>query len=122
MYVTSEITFGGAGVGGPSNGQLLGIYGLMSVTVTVVTLTTVSGAPVLALDVLLGDNQNANLNPNLDTSWAIGAIALGLTVPTGAGLAASVNITGCYRGLRFSNTWGTPGGTFKAQIEARDIS
>src|SRR5258708_7077557 len=115
MYVTSEITFGQAGVGGPGNGQLLGIYGLMSVTITVVTLTTISSAPTLALDVLLGDNQNANLNPNLDTSWASGAIPLTITFPA-AGLATSVTINGCYRGLRFNNTWTTPGGTFKAQM------
>ena len=122
MYVVSEATFGQAGVGTIGNGQLVASACLQNVTVTVSTLTTVSGTPTVALDVLLGDNQDPQYQPDTDTSWAIGAITTGLTVPTGANGSASVAISGCYRGLRLNSTWGTPEGTFKAQIAARDIN
>jgi hypothetical protein len=122
MYVTSETTFTQAGVGGPGNGQLVASFGLMSTTVIVTTLTTVSGVPTVSLDALLGDNQNVNLAQNLDTSWASGAISTGLTVPTGAGASASFTVVGVWRGLRINVGWGTPGGSFKVQIAARDIN
>ncbi len=122
MYVTSEVVFSQAGVGGPGFGQLVASAALQSITVTVTTLTTVSGGPAIGLDLLFGDNQNANLNPNLDTSWASNAVATGITVPLSAGGSASsvVLLNGCARGARPNVAWGTPGGSFKIQLAARD--
>ncbi|SRR5260221_9622447 len=130
MYISSEVTFSQAGVGGPGFGQLVASAALQSITVIVTTLTTVSGTPVatLNLDLLLGDNQNANLNPNTDTSWASNALLTGITVPLTAGQSASASFTGCYRGARANvPVWGTPGttpaaGSFKVQISARDMA
>ena len=122
MYVTTENVFSGPGVGGPGFGQLVASAALQSITVTVTTLTTVSGGPTIGLDLLLGDNQNANLNPNLDSSWASGAVATGITVPLTAGQSAStvVLLNGCARGVRPNVTWTTPTGSFKVQLAARD--
>jgi hypothetical protein len=122
MYVSAESTWTQAGAGGPGNGAIIASASLMNVTVIVKTLTTVSGVPVVSLDALMGDNQNVNLNPNTDTSWAAGAITTGLTVPTVAGTAASATIVGVWRGLAPRVTWGTPGGSFTVQIAARDIN
>jgi hypothetical protein len=124
LYITSETTFTQAGVGGPGFGQLVATACLQSILVIVTTLTTVSGGPSVGLDLLLGDNQNPNLSPNLDTSWASNAVATGITVPLTAGQSASatVLVNGCARGVRPNVGWGTPGGSFKIQIAARDIA
>jgi hypothetical protein len=69
MYITTENTFTQAGIGGPGFGQIVASAALQSITVAVTCLTAItSGAPTLNLDLLFGDNQNANLNPNLDSS------------------------------------------------------
>jgi hypothetical protein len=122
LYITSETTFAQAGVGGPGFGQLVASAALQNIVVTVTTLTTVSGGPTIGLDLLLGDNQNPNLSPNLDASWAANAVATGITVPLTAGQSASatVLVNGCARGARLNVAWGTPGGSFKVQLSARD--
>src|SRR5260221_5418483 len=126
MYVTSEVVFSQAGVGGPGFGQLVASAALQSITVTVTTLTTVSGGPAIGLDLLLGDNQNANLNPNLDSSWASNAVTNVVAVPTTSGQSASVVVGGnagiSARGVRPNVTWATPTGSFKIQLAARDIA
>ena len=78
MYVTSENVWTGPGVGGPGFGQLVASAALQNITVIVTCLVAItSGAPALNLDLLFGDNQNANLNPNTDTSWASNAVTQG---------------------------------------------
>src|SRR5260370_41896319 len=95
MYVTSENVWTGPGVGGPGFGQLVASAALQNITVIVTCLVAItSGASALNLDLLLGDNQNANLNPNTDTSWASGAVSTGITVPTAAGASASAVVAG----------------------------
>src|SRR5260370_15910378 len=110
MYVTSENVWTGPGVGGPGFGQLVASAALQNVTVMVTCLTAItSGAPALNLDSLLGDNQNANLNPNTDTSWASNAVTNVVAVPTGAGQSASAVVAGSARGVRANvPTWATP--------------
>jgi hypothetical protein len=123
-YITSEVTFAQAGVGGPGFGQLVASAALQSITVVVTCLTAItSGAPSLNLDLLFGDNQNANLNPNLDNSWASNAVTNVVAVPTSAGQSASAVVAGSARGVRANvPTWATPTGSFKIQLAARDIA
>ena len=125
MYVTSENVFTSPGVGGPGFGQLGPASAvLQSITVIVTCLIAItSGAPALNLDLLLGDNQNANLNPNLDTSWASNAVTNVVAVPTSAGASASAVVAANARGVRANvPTWATPTGSFKVQIAARDMN
>src|SRR5258708_34199062 len=94
MVASRETVFSGPGVGGPGFGQPVASAALQSILVIVTTLTTVSGGPTVGLDLLLGDNQNANLNPNLDSSWASNAVTNVVAVPTTAGQSASVWVGG----------------------------
>src|SRR5258708_12394070 len=95
MYITSENVWTGPGVGGPGFGQLVASAALQNITVIVTCLVAItSGAPALNLDLLFGDNQNANLNPNTDTSWASNAVTNVVAVPTGAGQSASAVVAG----------------------------
>ena|SRR5260221_5581332 len=124
MYITSEVTFSQAGVGGVGAGQLVAAACLQNLTVIVTCLVAItSGAPTLNLDLLLGDNQNLNLGANLDTSWASNAVQNVVTIPTTAGASASAVVpVGCARGARLTvPTWATPTGSFKVQLAARDI-
>ncbi len=132
MYVSDNGVWTQAGTATYGNGVLVASSGLMNLTVIATTLTTVSGAPTIFLDALLGDVQNVNLGGNPISSlpaaiiaqqgWALGAIATGLTVPTVAGTSASATIVGVWRGIRVNVTWGTPGGSFLVQIAARDLN
>ena len=124
MYITSENVWTSPGVGGPGFGQLVASACLQSITVIVTCLTTItSGAPALNLDLLFGDNQNANLNPNTDTAWASNAVTNVVTVPTTAGASASAVVAVSARGARLNvPTWATPTGSFKVQIGARDAN
>jgi hypothetical protein len=120
MYISQESTFDAAGIGNALTGQL----GLQNITVIVTTLSTVSGSPGIALDLQYGDNQNVvgGGGGNSDKSWASGAVTTGITVPTTAGTSASAVVpnSGCARAVRPNVTWGTPSGSFKVQIAARD--
>jgi hypothetical protein len=118
MYISQESTFDAAGVGNALTSQ----FGLQNITVIVTTLSTVSGSPTLALDLQYGDNQGTvgGGGGNTDASWASGAVTTGITVPTTAGGSVSYTFIGCARAVRPNVTWGTPGGSFKVQIAARD--
>lgn len=131
MYVSDNGVFTQAGIATFGNGELVASAGLMNLTVIVTTLTTVSGAPTVSLDALLGDTQNVNLGGNPTSSfpaalivqgqaWALGAIATGLVVPATPLASVSATIVGVWRGVRVNVTWGTPGGSFLVQIAARD--
>jgi hypothetical protein len=119
MYISQESTFIAAGLGNVLTGQ----QGLQNITVIVTCVTTVTGTPTLALDLQYGDNQGAvgGGGGNSDNSWASGAVTTGLTIPTTAGASVSYVFNGgCARAVRPNVTWGTPSGSFKVQIAARD--
>jgi hypothetical protein len=120
MYISQESTFTQAGIGNTLTGNL----GLQNITVIVTCVTTVTGTPTLALDLQFGDNQvptSGGGGGNTDANWASGAVTTGLTIPTTAGASASYVFNGgCARGVRPNVTWGTPSGSFKVQIAARD--
>jgi hypothetical protein len=124
MYVTSEATFNQAGIGSSGNGQLNASFCLQCITVIVTCLTALTGTPTVALDLQYGDAQNPNLGGNQDTSWASGAVSTGITVPITAGASASAVVLagGGARAARVNVTWGTPSGSFKVQIAARDTN
>ncbi len=111
----------GAGQLGPASAVLQSITAIVTCLVAIT-----SGGPALNLDLLLGDNQNANLNPNLDSSWASNAVTNVVAVPTTSGQSASVVVGGnagiSARGVRPNVTWATPTGSFKIQLAARDIA
>src|SRR5258708_24195994 len=67
----------GAGQLGPASAVLQSITAIVTCLVAIT-----SGGPALNLDLLLGDNQNANLNPNLDSSSASNAVTNVVAVPT----------------------------------------
>src|SRR5258708_733345 len=123
MYVTSEATFTGPGVGGPGFGLLTASACLQNITVMVQCLTTVSGTPTVALDLQFGDNQNVNLSGNQDRTFSIGALPQPAGVTIAGTTGFSWTFTGvCALGARVNVTWGTPGGSFKVQVAARDIN